>query len=172
MCHLGMCVLKWSMAKMHWLMWPNAVLLLFPLCLNGLHLCVFVNVTSPLSCLWRVFLCVCVCLWNLNGCMWGALALCCFAMKMQLLCVLWSFFYCVLSLIQQFMSPFHVFENCHIKWLFLLMFVCFYLSSVCLLSVCLSSVFLSPKKNTKCYFKQFETKQSALTWCLCQSPVC
>lgn len=139
MCHLRMCVLKWSTAKMHWLMWPNAVLLLFPLCLN-VFACICVSYQLPLWSVVCLFLCMCVFIEPLT-------AVC----EVLLLDVAlqWKCNYCVscgplfrvLSLIQQFMLPFHVFENCHKNDCFCQCF-CFYLSSVCLSSVCLSSVCL------------------------------
>lgn len=103
-----------------------------------LHLCVLP--APSLVCCVSFFVYVCV-YRTFNGCMWGALAWCCFAMKMQLLCVLWSSFSCF-----KFDPKIHVAISClwklSYKWLFLSMFVCFYLSSVCLSSVCLSSVCL------------------------------
>lgn len=94
MCHLLMQVLQWSMAKTHWLMWLNAVLLLLPLCLNAFS---YVCVSLPLLCL------VCVRLQ------------CCCIMQMHWPCVLWSF-YCAWGLVQrvlQFTFPFHVL-SCHV----------------------------------------------------------
>lgn len=63
MCHLLMQVLQWSMAKTHWLMWLNAVLLLLPLCLNAFS---YVCVSLSLLCLvcdlsWCVRLDSCCC---------------------------------------------------------------------------------------------------------------